>query len=83
MIEEMMQELSAAMRYNPDLSMTKVVNIATEFAYPTRKYIHFGYTSKKKVKHTLSNSDILHALRLYNNMRQKDAARYRREMENV
>ena len=83
MIEEMMQELSAAMRYNPDLSVTRVIKLATEFAYPTRNYIHYDHISKKKVKHTLSNSDILNALRLYNNSRQKDAARYRREMENV
>jgi hypothetical protein len=83
MIDEMMQELSAAMRYNPDLSVTEVIKVATEFAYPTRTNIHYDHISKKKVKHTLSNPDILNALRLYNNSRQKDAVRYRREMENV
>lgn len=83
MIEDLMKELSAAMRYNPDLSVTQVIKVATEFAYPTRKYQHYEHMSKKKVKHTLSNSDILNALKLYNNMRQKDAARYRKELENV
>jgi len=83
MNKEMMLELSAAMCYNPDLSVLQVIKVATEFAYPTRKYIHYDHMYKKKVKHTLSNSDILNALRLYNNSRQKDAARYRREMENV
>lgn len=82
MNKEMMEELSAAMRYNPDLSVLQVINIATDFAYPTRKY-YSENESKKKPKYNLTNADILSALKLYNNMRQKDSARYRKELENV
>mgnify|MGYP003353502494 CR=1 FL=1 len=38
MIEDLMKELSAAMRYNPDLSVTQVIKVVTDVVYPTRKY---------------------------------------------
>jgi hypothetical protein len=73
MIEEMMQELSAAMRYNPDLSVRQVIALALEFQVPTRRKNEYD---GKGYKYKATNSDILSDLKVYNNARQKDSVRY-------
>lgn len=74
MTEELLNELASAMRYNPDLSIRDVITLALEFKNPTRKIDI--YEGKKKLKYKSTNSDILAALRTYNNARQKDSAKY-------
>ena len=74
MNEDLLNELSSAMRYNPDLSIRDVITLALEFKNPTRKID--VYEGKRKLKYKPTNSDILAALRVYNNARQKDSAKY-------
>ena len=74
-MNELMYELSSAMRYNPDLNVMEVIKQALELKYPTRNYWS-GFPDKKRMKHKVSNDDILKVLKQYNNMRQKDSVKY-------
>jgi hypothetical protein len=74
MTEELLSELSAAMRYNPDLTVQEVIKLALSTKNPTRNY--WASPDKKRMKYKATNSDILTALRTYNTMRQKDSNKY-------
>lgn len=74
-MNELMYELSSAMRYNPGLNVMEVIKQALELKYPTRNYWK-DIPDKKIMKHKVSNEDILKALKQYNNMRQKDSVKY-------
>lgn len=74
-MNELMYELSCAMRYNPDLSIMEVIEQALELKYPTRNY-WLDFPDKKRMKYKATNNDILEALKTYNNMRQKDSVKY-------
>lgn len=53
----------------------EVIKQALELKYPTRNSWK-DIPNKKRMKHKVSNEDILKALKQYNNMRQKDSNRY-------
>lgn len=72
---ELTYELSCAMRYNPDLSVMEVIELALELKYPTRNY-WLDVPDKKRMKYKATNNDILEALKTYNNVRQKDSVKY-------
>jgi hypothetical protein len=76
MIDELMTELSSAMRYNPDLSVQEVIKLALTTKNPSRNY--WASPVKRVMKYKATNSDILTALKTYNTMRQKDSATYHR-----
>ena len=67
---QIIDELSLAMKSNPSLTVLEVITMATELVFPTRVYRPSEYRNMEIF--TLSNGDILHALKKYNAMRSSE-----------
>jgi hypothetical protein len=69
--ENMLEQLRLAMKNQPSLSMTEVINEALDLKFCTRKYDEFHLIVEKnsKEKWRPTNDDIYSALVTYNKVR--------------
>ena len=72
--ENMLEQLRLAMKNQPSLSMTEIIDEALEMKFATRKYNQFSLIADKNTreKWRSTNDDIYSALVTYNKVRHEN-----------